>query len=245
MFKSLKVAAAIAALSLGAGAAQAGPVLVVDSFTTTQGSLVDNTINAGGGVWSSVSTAGTDILGGQRDLYVESTSGGPIGGETTEGKVVVALNGDGVLRTDATGGASGVVKVRWDGSNTGAATNVAGLGSLDLLTQGYGAFGFNFLTSSAGIPVTLTVWSGGNAYSSTKSTFNTGTSFSSILFNFGGFGAADFDDIGAIELSLDASNAAGFDVFVTMVNAIPEPGSIALLGAGLLGLAGLRRRKAA
>jgi len=57
-------------------------------------------------------------------------------------------------------------------------------------------------------------------------------------------GAIDFAHIGALQLELENTSLISVDLALGNIQTVPEPGTLALAGLALMGLAGLRRRKA-
>lgn len=254
MFKSLKVAAAVAALSLGAGAAQAIPV--IDDFTTTQASTSDTTVD-GQGVWAEqvVQTGSAFILGKYRDLYVEKLGG--TGSAAAQPAAEAYINGsDGFVEYASGNNVSGRIVIRWDGVATPGAgvgvlgtPDVDGLGSVDL-SQAM-AFGL-FASPDNSLNVIMRVWSGSsNAMSSYATTIAAAPELPSgdramapYYLSFANFAGADFTDVGAIELELGGLTSSARDFGLTLVE-IPEPGTLALSGLALLAMGAARRRKSA
>lgn len=57
------------------------------------------------------------------------------------------------------------------------------------------------------------------------------------------FGGAEFEQCYGVQTLSDAENGLGIDLYGTQTASVPEPGSLALLGIGLLGMGAARRAK--
>ena len=114
---------------LGFGGVAQSDELIIDLFDTNQGDTIallpnlyvdgfaDGTSEGG-----SISTAGTDILGLERDIYVELVSGtGLASAGVSEGKFNFGVNPGGF----------GTASVQWDGADDSETLNY-GLGDIDL-----------------------------------------------------------------------------------------------------------------
>jgi hypothetical protein len=123
---------AIRALAIGAvmSAASVANALVIDNFTTLQSGISDFDVD-GIGAFSSASTLGNDILGGQRDLFlinrVNTTPTNVLSGSSSV-EVLNDVDLGNVLRLNMGGGAGGTLVVRWDGANTASGTDDPTLG---------------------------------------------------------------------------------------------------------------------
>lgn len=227
MRKQLGIAATLVASMFAAGSAQA---LIIDSFTTAQSAVV---VGSAAPATLSGNVIGGGMISADRDITVNKTAGpgGVVNAAIAEvtGGILGASNGP---TTDSN------VHVLWDGF---AATD---------LTAG-GATGF-FLALPAPIDNTLKIDFNVNGSASTiTKTFLNGASGSDFFFAFADFSAPSaFTGVSSIEMVLYSTGPA-WDAQVDLVETrdrppeLPEPGTLGLIGLGLLGGMGLRRRKSA
>jgi len=257
--------ALLAVISAGT---QAAPI-VVDLFDGTQSVAVTGPTTAVGDTDVSSVNEGSlgAILGGNRDMFLE------IKDVLVAGDPFNAASGSvfgGVLSYSNSTGVGSSLHIQWDGvANTDETIDVTGLGGIDLTDGGsLTSFQLTTLASDLNWQFSLQAWTDANNW--TKITFNaTNVLAPTVSFiDFAGFtnpffcgainpvpGVAsiecapgnqtvDFANLGALEAIINTSGAVDIDLRLADVRAVPEPGTLALVGLGMLGLA-LRRRIAA
>jgi len=121
---------------LGLSGAANSAELVIDLFTTDQGSPIYQDFSADGdAVGGAVSTAGTDIIGGERDMYANLDS---IDGAVVTNANVNVSGGKFNFGVNPGGFGSGIVQ--WDGEDSAGDTGTSAAGnSSDELSYGLGS----------------------------------------------------------------------------------------------------------
>jgi len=243
MNKFSKVAAAAA---LAVAAAGANAAFVIDDFSTSQALVRDGTTGDGGVGFTSV--CGGGIIGGCRDIYVEKF-GAAVDDDTPgfPGLGVSAFVNAGRLAYSQDTGQRGIGIVRWDGANNFAGITVDGLGGIDLTSGNVVGVRFQVLSADLNFPFTLQAWTdptNTNTWVMSEVTVNASAGPGNYDVFFGGFAGADFSRVGALQLVLNNGLINDIDIQIDIIQNIPEPGTLALVGATLLGLGAARRRAA-
>ncbi|MBK8965402.1 MAG: hypothetical protein IPM36_01740 [Lewinellaceae bacterium] len=170
---------------------------IIDSYTTNQATLSDPPGGA-----TSVSTGGADILGARRDIAVSLHSGaGPVTAGVAGGALSFSVSA-------TTPDSRGEAVITWDGDAAPTTLAPTGLGGVNLTSGGNNAFHLRVNSATAGVEITLEVYTdGANASRSTTilPAVGAATSFffaySSSFVPILGAGA-DFANVGAIVLTV-------------------------------------------
>jgi len=201
--------------------------LIIDSFNDTSQS-----VSSGGSITNTV--AASEALGGFRQLDILSSTGPGITAAN-----VFATASLGIFAHNENSFTSGSSRITWN-------ANGAGLG-VDLTANN--AFILDTLTIDQGsMDVTIGITDNNSTDFVTLSNITNSNSLPTISFY--SFSGIDFNLIDEIYLEIDAGQASDItldeirtmgDSFIT----VPEPATFVLMGAGLLGMIGMRRRNAA
>lgn len=241
MFKFSKIVSAVA-LAVAGVAANAG--VIIDDFEVP---AAGPKIEASGGGSNAVTQASGTILGGSRDLFIQATGpSGLVAGVQVAGGILSVSN-DSLISSQTI--------VRWDGTASGVGDSVDVDGLLGVTIPGVGAdltdgaigIQLNVIDADKPFSITLDVWSdvannGVYVLQSLTKNLVAGVNYGAT-FLFTDLVGANFADVGAIQFTINST--ASFDLSVDLVQAVPEPGSLALAGLALAGLGMARRRKVA
>lgn len=263
----LKSVAVAAALALTGVVAQAD--IVIDNFNdpfNPPGQIVK--VDTVGASDTSTLSGLTGVLGGSRTLTIECNSGCvPLTDRTASLQVAVGelawVNGTNVRSTGT---------VLWDKSGTGLDANLLALGNSIVATILEADLGFNYVITLgtngggttklfSGTVTSVVDGSPEQAFYSlewfTRASgdyFEAGLPFT--ILQAGGGASLDNVDFMSLQLNnvgacyIPTTNPGGacstaVDLRIDDANLVPEPASVALVGIGLLGMAGLRRRRQA
>ncbi len=257
--KSFLKSAVVAAVAVMALSAQA---VVIDDFSLPTGALDDASTNLSG-LWAQTNGPAANILGGQRDIYVTKTFNPADDGDGA--RIRAQVSGD-RYRFSSDSGQSGFGIIRWDGVNAlpadasnagaGGTINATGLGGTNL-TLG-GALGFLVTVNNAdlGFKFTMEAYTNAANYATvTLDSFGPGLYF--IPFAVFSLidpdvvivgGGVNFTNVGALQVIVNSGATPVEDVDFQIEIAsttLPEPATLGLVGATLLGLGFMRRRRAA
>jgi hypothetical protein len=242
--KSSLAAAILAAVSFQPVQA----AIMIDDFITFQEITATASVPT-----ASSSVAAPEVIGGERDMSVSLVSG-----FTTLSLSVNPFGGD-LLVHDSGASVIGSSTIVWDGPDGDpTALDPTGLGGVDLTDGGMlDKFRLSYLLADLTGEVTMTVYDASDATGDTWSQTTMilpGGIFAPVdvdaaytdFATAGPNGAASFNNVGAISMSIANTSTGSLDVLISRVQCVPEPsaGILSMLGIGgaFLPLRRLRRR---
>ena len=269
--KTLAAAAATALLSIGTSA-QAG--LIIDLFegstvAGTRQSVATSTLGAT--AYNEVGPR-ANIIGAYRDISITKTADEDSDANDGQSRLTI---GGGIVQLSNDDGNKSVGLITWDGSNNvetnGVDVDGFGVTGIDLTFGGANALEAAVRSADQGFQYKIRVWDvdGNKSTLSASALFNVTPSmgitadYQYSWFNqatgsyvapspFGPFnysilneGTVDFTRIGALQLELYNENTESIDLSLGLIKTIPEPGTLALVGAALFGVAAVGRRRKA
>lgn len=223
-------------------------LITIDDFSTDQGPI---SATVGNTIFDAVE--GLGILGGERDLMLTNFASNSASSAAT-----VQVDG-GMFHLSSAPGVEAQFEFQWDGVDGSENINTYGLGGVDFTEVGsFISFVTNVAYSDFGSWFDVTFWSNGGDTVETVALPTPGIDWPGrdAFFTSREFSLTNFADIGAIRVrgnivapggEFEGSRVPSYDLQLNSVTAVPEPTPIALLAAGLLGVAwaGRRNRKAA
>ena len=240
------LAATVVATTVWMAPAQAG--FLVDEFLSGEQTSTDNDSIFDQPITTAQVTGGTDITGDVWRTVTADRVSGPGSATMTGGVNPAAGGGSGRLTISEDDEVQGSVHVRWDGEQVGD----GGFAAQDLTTAGssidLAVALINTDGTAAGAEISLTlIDSSANSFTVTKSvTTNTPGAAENLTYAFSDFTGVDATMVVAIEMLVDLSDpnsVDGTDIAIDFVGAVPEPGTIGILGLGLLAVGAVSRRR--